>query len=187
MLQQVMTFRATALGSLLVLMPLQPGFAGGTGNHHHVEEAGHHKHDVWVEPPAQYQGRQTDAWNNKVRAESGKALYLENCASCHGADGKGTGELAASLSHAPADLTNHFHNAPGDGDAYLFWRISEGGVVEPFKSMASAMPPFKGSLNEQQRWDVLIYIHQAFHGGFKNTGHDKEHDETGHPHTGHAH
>jgi Cu/Ag efflux protein CusF len=85
---------------------------------------------------------------------------------CHGADGKGTGPLARGLPHPPADLTHHFHRAPGDGDAYLFWRVSEGGQVEPFKSSLSAMPAFKYVLSEDQRWDVLAYVHAEFHKGF---------------------
>ena len=72
----------------------------------------------------------------------------------------------SGLPHAPADLTHHFHRAPGDGDAYLFWRVSEGGQVEPFRSMQSVMPAFKTVLSEDERWDVLAYVHVTFHGGF---------------------
>jgi Cu/Ag efflux protein CusF len=85
---------------------------------------------------------------------------------CHGSDGKGTGIAAKGLPHPPADLTHHFHRAPGDGDAYLFWRVSEGGQVEPFKSSQSAMPAYKTVLSEDQRWDVLAYVHAQFHKGF---------------------
>jgi Cu/Ag efflux protein CusF len=88
---------------------------------------------------------------------------------CHGSDGKGTGIAAKGLPHPPADLTHHFHRAPGDGDAYLFWRVSEGGQVEPFKSSQSAMPAFKTVLSEDQRWDVLAYVHAEFHKGFPPT------------------
>ena len=35
----------------------------------------------------------------------GKELYLENCASCHGADGKGAGDIAKYMNVAPTDLT----------------------------------------------------------------------------------
>src|SRR4029450_12457339 len=84
----------------------------------------------------------------------------------HGTDGKGTGPAAQSLPHPPADLTHHFHRAPGDGDAYLFWRVSEGGQVEPFRSMQSTMLAFNTVLSEDQRWDVLAYVHATFHGGF---------------------
>ncbi|HXY26297.1 MAG TPA: cytochrome c [Candidatus Acidoferrum sp.] len=36
---------------------------------------------------------------------SGKEMYTQYCASCHGADAKGTGPAAAALKTPPADLT----------------------------------------------------------------------------------
>ena len=83
----------------------------------------------------------------------------------HGADGHGTGLIAESLSHLPADLSDNIRTAPGVGDAYLFWRLSEGGTIEPFKSMGSSMPAFKNMLSERDRWDVLAYVHVFFHQG----------------------
>ena len=153
--------------------------AAGTGEHEHndMHSDGAHKHDRWVEPPSEYKNRQLRDWNNSQAILRGGKLYADNCMSCHGADGKGSGPAAAALAHAPADLTNHFHNSPGDGDAYLFWRVSEGGLVEPFKSMNSAMPSFKAVLSEQQRWDVLRYVHGKFHKGFKTMHHDEKHHE----------
>jgi Cu/Ag efflux protein CusF len=44
--------------------------------------------------------------------------------------------------------------------------VSEGGQVEPFQSMQSVMPAFKTVLTEDQRWDVLAYVHAQFHRGF---------------------
>lgn len=35
----------------------------------------------------------------------GRTAYLENCASCHGADGKGAGPMARDLAVKPPDLT----------------------------------------------------------------------------------
>ncbi|SFS03645.1 c-type cytochrome [Yoonia litorea] len=35
----------------------------------------------------------------------GRTAYLENCASCHGADAKGDGPLARDLTTTPPDLT----------------------------------------------------------------------------------
>jgi mono/diheme cytochrome c family protein len=39
-------------------------------------------------------------------AAAGRAEYLQYCASCHGAEGKGDGPLAEDLRTAPADLTH---------------------------------------------------------------------------------
>lgn len=36
---------------------------------------------------------------------SGKAMYMNHCAACHGADAKGNGPAAAALKAAPTDLT----------------------------------------------------------------------------------
>ena len=36
---------------------------------------------------------------------SGKEMFTQYCAACHGADGKGTGPAAAALKTPPADLT----------------------------------------------------------------------------------
>jgi Cu/Ag efflux protein CusF len=44
--------------------------------------------------------------------------------------------------------------------------VSEGGQVEPFKSSQSAMPAYKTVLSDDQRWDVLAYVHARFHKGF---------------------
>ena len=38
-------------------------------------------------------------------AETGRAIYLENCAACHGADGRGGGAQGSRLEAKPADLT----------------------------------------------------------------------------------
>jgi mono/diheme cytochrome c family protein len=129
-----------------------------------------HAHAAWSEPPAAFADKTFDQWGSYEQASKGMNLYRDNCMSCHGVDGRGTGPLAKSLKHPPADLTNNFHTAAGKGDQYLFWRISEGGTAEPFASMGSAMPAFKGVLSEAERWSTLSYIHQVFHRGFKGNG-----------------
>jgi len=160
--------RAPRLGAWLVLAGLgAAGSAvlahggGGTAAGEHAT----HRHERWVDPPPAYAAYRSDRWADLHAIGRGRELYRRHCEACHGADGRGTGPLAASLAHRPADLTNHFHRPPHDGDAYLFWRVSEGGTVEPFRGMGSAMPAFKGVLSEDERWDVLAYVHAFFHLG----------------------
>lgn len=79
----------------------------------------------------------------------GATNYAENCALCHGADGRGDGPAAAGLPIRPVDLTEPhlFAHSPGD----LFWWISNG-------MDNGAMPGFDGVLDPNQRWDVVNFI-----------------------------
>jgi mono/diheme cytochrome c family protein len=83
---------------------------------------------------------------------AGKVLFERNCASCHGATGRGNGPAAKGLNPAPADLTVVMRR-PIAGDAYLDWTISEGGVP-----IQSAMPPFKSTLSRDQIWKLVLYL-----------------------------
>jgi mono/diheme cytochrome c family protein len=47
----------------------------------------------------------SDDPNGAAASESGKDLYANHCALCHGVDGTGNGPLAAAMKIAPADLT----------------------------------------------------------------------------------
>lgn len=163
--------------------PQQAGSDTMHGEHGHSEEGVHHQHAEWKDPPEAYANRVSDKWADADAIARGEEIYQKQCVSCHGADGRGTGPIAQSLAHPPADLTNNFHTAPGNGDAYLFWRVSEGGTVEPFKSQGSEMPAFKNVLSASERWDVLAYVHSFFHQGlmeWKQSGSAAgKHSETG--------
>lgn len=82
----------------------------------------------------------------------GKALFAKNCASCHGAAGRGDGPAGKGLNPAPADLAAAVR-MPMAGDGYLCWTIAEGGVP-----VRSAMPPFKAVLSRDQIWQVVLYL-----------------------------
>jgi mono/diheme cytochrome c family protein len=70
-----------------------------------------------------------------------------NCASCHGAGGKGDGPAAAALPPPkPADWTSARVQSQTDGE--LFWKITNG---------RGAMPPWK-HLPEKERWSIVNYI-----------------------------
>ena len=101
--------------------------------------------------PAEYAGLTSPVAADADSLALGKAHFDQFCASCHGNAGLGDGPAAAALDPAPPMLAQ---TALMTGDDYLFWRISEGGAMEPFNS---AMPAWKEILDEQARWDVINY------------------------------
>jgi mono/diheme cytochrome c family protein len=80
---------------------------------------------------------------------AGEALFLQNCSSCHGPDGRGDGHAAKDLQPPPADLTAGHIYAHSDGD--LFWWITHG--------IGNAMPAFGATLEPTGRWNLIDFIH----------------------------
>jgi Cytochrome C oxidase, cbb3-type, subunit III len=80
--------------------------------------------------------------------QSARAEYAARCQSCHGANGDGRGERAERLSIAPADFRDaHAMGLRTDGE--LFWIVTEG---------HKPMPAFRGTMNEEQRWNMVEYV-----------------------------
>ncbi len=102
--------------------------------------------------PAAYEGMTNPVDATEESLARGQEIYTTHCQSCHGADGMGAGPAGENLDPPPASIA---HTSQMLGDDYLFWRISEGGAMEPFNS---AMPAWKQTLSEQERWHVINYI-----------------------------
>ena len=84
----------------------------------------------------------------------GKGLFEKNCASCHGAGGKGDGVAAASLNPKPKDLTDKTLMA-GLKDEQLIDVIKKGGGAV---GKSPLMPPFGAALKDQDVQDVVAFI-----------------------------
>ena len=102
--------------------------------------------------PDQYVN-QTNPFKGKAdAADAGKAIFAANCASCHGDSGKGDGPAGATLNPKPADLSEPAKN---DTDGEILWHVAEGSAAgEP----GSAMPAWKGTLTQDQIWQVITYL-----------------------------
>jgi mono/diheme cytochrome c family protein len=100
--------------------------------------------------PPKYAGLISPVASDDASLARGAEVFTTNCATCHGDGGMGDGLAGASLDPRPAPVAR---SSQMMGDAYLFWRISEGGV--PFDT---AMPVWKNTLDETQRWDVINYV-----------------------------
>jgi high-affinity iron transporter len=79
----------------------------------------------------------------------GAEVYQTNCASCHGALGRGDGPASLGLDPRPADLTDA--GALADQSPLDYYRRITIGVV------GTAMPGFELRLPPQDRWAVALY------------------------------
>ena len=98
------------------------------------------------EAPAAEKAKKNPSPSDAKTVEQGKKVAQINCASCHGAMGKGDGVASAGLSPKPADWTSKTVQAESDGE--IFWKISTG---------RGAMPSWK-HLPEAERWALVRYI-----------------------------
>jgi cbb3-type cytochrome c oxidase subunit III len=87
------------------------------------------------------------------QSEEGRQLYLQNCASCHGADGRGDGIAGVLLPRAAADF--HLRRPTA---AYAKQVIADGVA-------GTSMPGWKAKLNEQQRGVLAEYVRGFFKEG----------------------
>lgn len=97
--------------------------------------------DTYRRPPVPYL---------TLSIDQGRRAFAAHCTACHGPGGLGDGPLATSTRKPPANLSEP-HTAlhtPGD----LYWWITHGMPKGP-------MPGFAGVLDDEQRWDLVNFLH----------------------------
>jgi len=91
-----------------------------------------------------------------VSISNGLTLFAANCVECHGPQGKGNGVEAKTLARPPVDLLTEPHTAmhtPGDFFHWLTYGRFDG-----------IMPAFGDQLSEEERWDVINFLHSLSRG-----------------------
>lgn len=144
-----------AAGLLLAVWAAGPPPIGANGEKD--EEVGGHAH---VPAPLEYADAHVPpaVWTDPGLIARGREIYAARCAVCHGDGGDGKGPAGAALPLKPPDFRDRAGVAEMR-DNYWFWRVSEGGQAEPFRSRGSAMPPWKAELSVEDRWAVMAYQH----------------------------
>jgi mono/diheme cytochrome c family protein len=97
-------------------------------------------------------------WKNPLdvtpeNIEKGKALFHGKafCATCHGRDGRGLGDIPGLRGKLPRNFTDQtWQAARADGE--LFWILKNG---SPGTDMAPFVPLV---LSEEEAWQVLLYV-----------------------------
>ncbi|MCL4524118.1 MAG: c-type cytochrome [Acidobacteria bacterium] len=98
--------------------------------------------------PAAFKKMKNPVPRSDAAVAAGKALYNDQCISCHGEAGKGDGPDAMMYEVHPADLSDaHMMGMMSDGE--IFYKISEG---------RKPMPDFKKKLSDEQRWQLVHFV-----------------------------
>jgi mono/diheme cytochrome c family protein len=98
---------------------------------------------VW-EVPADQKGIKNPSPFNNENVKAGKELYMLHCKSCHGDPGKNN---VIALVPPPPDPASAQMQVNSDAD--VFYKVSTGRV---------AMPSFKNTLTDDQRWKIVNFI-----------------------------
>ena len=85
--------------------------------------------------------------DDSIAVVKGRELYKVYCWQCHGENGYGDGAAGGALGQQPANF--HSGRVRRQEDGELFWKLTNG---------KENMPPFKESLKEEERWQLISYI-----------------------------
>jgi mono/diheme cytochrome c family protein len=103
--------------------------------------------------PEPYRSLTNQLPKNAEVISSGRAIYQDHCASCHGPSGLGDGEDGRELSPRPANLAWLSRMPMMMDDSYLYWTIAEGGGA-----FGTAMPAHKDTLSADEIWSVIRFL-----------------------------
>jgi len=100
--------------------------------------------------------RKTPVPFDAISVANGAALFAANCVPCHGPQAKGNGVLAKSLPIPPVDLLTEPHTARHTAGDFFHWLT--------YGIPGTGMPAFADKLSEEDRWDVVNFLHAISRG-----------------------
>ncbi|MGB7338650.1 MAG: cytochrome c [Phototrophicaceae bacterium] len=89
---------------------------------------------------------------NPPNIANGERIYQQNCTSCHGLTGAGDGTLVESGDVPRMGSFRDPAHMRQQTVAFYYDIITNGNLI-------NLMPPWSGSLSEQERWDVAMYAY----------------------------
>jgi putative copper resistance protein D len=100
--------------------------------------------------------RKTPVPFDAISVANGATLFTANCVPCHGPQAKGNGALAKTFAKPPVDLLTEPHTALHTAGDFFHWLTH--GIP------GTGMPAFADKLSEEDRWDVVNFLHATSRG-----------------------
>jgi mono/diheme cytochrome c family protein len=119
--------------------------------------------------------------NDQVQITTGKNIYQDNCASCHGVKLQGPENPKDFGKRKPPrlDAKGHGYN---HGDKSHYEQIVNGSINKAGKPIDDGMPPFGDVLSKQEIWATIAYMKSHWPKKMRmkqdqmNPGHAASHD-----------
>jgi mono/diheme cytochrome c family protein len=99
------------------------------------------------EVPAEFKTMKNPVAKGDESNKTGQALYLKNCASCHGKTGLGDGVKARMLKDFPGDYSGAYSQNQTDGEHFYKTKAGRG-----------EMPKYEGKLSDDDIWNIVNFI-----------------------------
>ena len=100
--------------------------------------------------------RKTPVPFDAISVANGATLFAANCVACHGPQAKGNGIEAKRFAKPPVDLLTEPHTALHTAGDFFHWLTH--GIP------GTGMPEFSDELSEEDRWDVVNFLHATSRG-----------------------
>ena len=100
--------------------------------------------------------RKTPVPFDAISVANGATIFAANCVLCHGPQAKGNGVLAKTFAIPPVDLLTEPHTAKHTAGDFFHWLTH--GIP------GTGMPAFADKLSEEDRWDVVNFLHATSRG-----------------------
>ena len=97
--------------------------------------------------PAQFKTMKNPVAAGDASNKAGQALYMKNCASCHGKAGLGDGVKARMLKDFPGDFSAAAYQGQTDGEQFFKTKTGKG-----------EMPKYEGKLSDDDIWNIVNYM-----------------------------
>lgn len=97
--------------------------------------------------PRRWQRRKNPVTGDAKSLAAGRRIFLRECLSCHGPEGKGNGPAAKDLETQPGNLSDP-----------KMWEQTDGAIHYKIRMGRTPMPTFDTLLGTTDRWHVVNYI-----------------------------